>query len=162
MDLKVSTKDEKNHQILKKSWYMLYLWNKDDEAKLKQSKKKRLTQQEFMNRLMCALFEVKNSRLPTKVSFKGGSPASCINPEIPNPSFFLASPNLGTRFLLRVVVCNNPSFSNFWKIRKIKNFLKIINILFWKSKIMHACIILLLDCIYFSKRWNSISTLNPI
>jgi hypothetical protein len=33
-------------------------------------------------------------RLPTKVSFKGGSP-----PSIPNPSFFLASPNLGTRFL---------------------------------------------------------------
>jgi hypothetical protein len=29
-------------------------------------------------------------RLPTKVSFKGGSP-----PSIPNPSFFLASPNLG-------------------------------------------------------------------
>jgi hypothetical protein len=28
-------------------------------------------------------------RLPTKVSFKGGSP-----PSIPNPSFFLASPNL--------------------------------------------------------------------
>ena len=45
MDFKVSTKDpkvlfknEKNHQMLKKSWYMLYLWNKDDEAKLKQSK----------------------------------------------------------------------------------------------------------------------------
>ena len=44
MDFKVSTKDpkvlfknEKNHQMLKKSWYMLYLWNKDDEAKLKQS-----------------------------------------------------------------------------------------------------------------------------
>jgi hypothetical protein len=29
-------------------------------------------------------------RLPTKVSFKGGSP-----PSIPNPSFFVASPNLG-------------------------------------------------------------------
>jgi hypothetical protein len=29
-------------------------------------------------------------RLPTKVSFKGGSP-----PSTPNPSFFLASPNLG-------------------------------------------------------------------
>ena len=45
MDFKVSTKDpkvlfknEKNHQMLKKSWYMLYLWNKDVEAKLKQSK----------------------------------------------------------------------------------------------------------------------------
>jgi hypothetical protein len=44
-------------------------------------------------------------RLPTKVSFKGGSP-----PSIPNPSFLLASPNLGTRFLLRVVVCNIPDF----------------------------------------------------
>jgi hypothetical protein len=44
-------------------------------------------------------------RLPTKVSFKGGSP-----PSIPNPSFFLASPNLGTRFLLRVVVCHIPKF----------------------------------------------------
>jgi hypothetical protein len=29
-------------------------------------------------------------RLPTKISFKGGSP-----PSTPNPSFFLASPNLG-------------------------------------------------------------------
>jgi hypothetical protein len=29
-------------------------------------------------------------RLSTKASFKGGSP-----PSIPNPSFFLASPNLG-------------------------------------------------------------------
>jgi hypothetical protein len=29
-------------------------------------------------------------RLPTKVPFKGGSP-----PSTPNPSFFLASPNLG-------------------------------------------------------------------
>jgi hypothetical protein len=29
-------------------------------------------------------------RLSTKVSFKGGSP-----PSTPNPSFFLASPNLG-------------------------------------------------------------------
>ena len=44
-----------------------------------------------------------SSRLPTKVSFKGGSPPSCLNPEIPNLSFFLASSNLGTRFLLRVV-----------------------------------------------------------
>jgi hypothetical protein len=31
-------------------------------------------------------------RLPTKVSFKGGSP-----PSTPNPSFFLASPNLGDK-----------------------------------------------------------------
>jgi hypothetical protein len=30
------------------------------------------------------------SRLPTKISFMGGSP-----PRIPSPSFFLASPNLG-------------------------------------------------------------------
>jgi hypothetical protein len=51
-------------------------------------------------------------RLPTKVSFKGGSP-----PNIPNPSFFLASPNLGTRFLLRVVVCNIPKFSKFWNVK---------------------------------------------
>jgi hypothetical protein len=42
-------------------------------------------------------------RQPTKVSFKGGSP-----PSIPNPSFFPASPNLGTRFLLKVVVCHIP------------------------------------------------------
>jgi hypothetical protein len=42
-------------------------------------------------------------RLPTKVSFQGGSP-----PRIPNPSFFLASPNLRMRFLLRVVVCHIP------------------------------------------------------
>jgi hypothetical protein len=40
-----------------------------------------------------------------RVTFKGGSP-----PSIPNPPFFLASPNLGTRFLLRVVVCNIPRF----------------------------------------------------
>jgi hypothetical protein len=44
-------------------------------------------------------------RLPTKVSFKGGSHLGN-----PNPSFFLACPNLGTRFLLRVVVSNIPSF----------------------------------------------------
>jgi hypothetical protein len=48
-------------------------------------------------------------RLPTKVSFKGGSP-----PNIPNPSFFLASQNLGTRFLLRVVVYHIPKFG-MWK-----------------------------------------------
>jgi hypothetical protein len=42
-------------------------------------------------------------RPPTKVSFKVGSP-----PRTPNPSFFLASPNLGTRFLLRVVLCHIP------------------------------------------------------
>jgi hypothetical protein len=41
-------------------------------------------------------------RLPTKVSFKGGNP---------NPIFFLASPISGTRFLLRVVVCNIPRFN---------------------------------------------------
>jgi hypothetical protein len=44
-------------------------------------------------------------RLPTKVSFKGGSHLGN-----PNPSFFLASPISGTRFLLRVVVCNIPIF----------------------------------------------------
>jgi hypothetical protein len=46
-------------------------------------------------------------RLPTKVSFKGGSP-----PGIPNPFFFLAFPNLGTRFLLRVAVCHIPKIWN--------------------------------------------------
>jgi hypothetical protein len=44
-------------------------------------------------------------RLPTKVSFKGGSHLGN-----PNPSFFLSSPISGTRFLLRVVVCNIPRF----------------------------------------------------
>jgi hypothetical protein len=33
-----------------------------------------------------------------------------LNSDIPNSSFFLASPNLGTRFLLRVVVCHIPKF----------------------------------------------------
>jgi hypothetical protein len=44
-------------------------------------------------------------RLPTKVSFKGGSHLGNLN-----PTFFLASPISGTRFLLRVVVCNIPRF----------------------------------------------------
>jgi hypothetical protein len=44
-------------------------------------------------------------RLPTKVSFKGGSHLDTLN-----PSTVQASTNLGTRFLLRVVVCNIPSF----------------------------------------------------
>jgi hypothetical protein len=38
-------------------------------------------------------------------SFKGGSHLGN-----PNLSFFLASPISGTRFLLRVVVCNIPRF----------------------------------------------------
>jgi hypothetical protein len=45
-----------------------------------------------------------------RVYFKGGSP-----PIIPNPPLFLASPNLGTRFLLRVVVCNIPRIYQIWE-----------------------------------------------
>jgi hypothetical protein len=52
-------------------------------------------------------------RLPTKVFFKGGS-----TPSTPNPFFFLASPNLGTRFLLRVVVCHIPKI---WNVKINKN-----------------------------------------
>jgi hypothetical protein len=63
---------------------------------------------------MCLLW-TQRTRLPTKVSFKGGSP-----PSIPNPSFFLASPNLGARFLLRVVVCHIPKIWNV-KIKKNRN-----------------------------------------
>jgi hypothetical protein len=59
-------------------------------------------------------------RLPTKFSFKGGSP-----PSIPNPSFFLASPNLGTRFLLRAVVCHIPKFG-MRKINKIGTMFVIL------------------------------------
>jgi hypothetical protein len=44
-------------------------------------------------------------RLPTRVSFKGGSHLGN-----PKPTFFLASPISGMRFLLRVVVCNIPRF----------------------------------------------------
>jgi hypothetical protein len=44
-------------------------------------------------------------KLPTKVSFKGGSHLGN-----PKPSFFLASPISGTRFILRVVVCKVPRF----------------------------------------------------
>ena len=40
----------------------------------------------------------------------------------PKPNlFFLAFSNLGTRFLLRVVVCNIPKFSKFWNV-KINKF----------------------------------------
>jgi hypothetical protein len=49
--------------------------------------------------------ETQVSRLPTKVSFKGGSRLGNLI-----PTFFLASPISGTRFLLRVVVCNIPRF----------------------------------------------------
>jgi hypothetical protein len=52
-------------------------------------------------------------RLPTKVSFKGGSHLGN-----PIPTFFLASPISGMRFLLRVVVCNIlihlKCIYNFW------------------------------------------------
>jgi hypothetical protein len=51
------------------------------------------------------LVEPQEPRLPTKVSFKGGSHLGN-----PKPTFFLASPISGTRFLLRVVVCNIPRF----------------------------------------------------
>jgi hypothetical protein len=51
------------------------------------------------------LVETQVSGLPTKVSFKGGSHLGN-----PKPTFFLASPISGTRFLLRVVVCNIPKF----------------------------------------------------
>ena len=61
----------------------------------------------------------KKFRLPTKVSFKGGSPPNLCKPSYPNLSFFLAFPNLGTRFLLRVVVCNIP---DFWKVQKSQKF----------------------------------------
>jgi hypothetical protein len=44
-------------------------------------------------------------RIPTKVSFKGGSHLGN-----PKPIFLLASPISGMRFLLRVVVCNIPGF----------------------------------------------------
>jgi hypothetical protein len=45
------------------------------------------------------------SYIKPRVTFKGGSP-----PSIPNPSLFLASPDLGMRFLLRVVVYHIPKF----------------------------------------------------
>jgi hypothetical protein len=51
------------------------------------------------------LVEPQGPRLPTKVSFKGGSHLGNLN-----PTFFLASPISGTRFFLRVVVCNIPRF----------------------------------------------------
>jgi hypothetical protein len=51
------------------------------------------------------LVEIWVPRLTQKVSFKGGS-----HLDNPKPSFFLASPISGTRFLLRVVVCNIPRF----------------------------------------------------
>jgi hypothetical protein len=51
------------------------------------------------------LDEPQEPRLPTKVSFKGGSHLGN-----PMPSFFLTSPISGTRFVLRVVVCNIPRF----------------------------------------------------
>jgi hypothetical protein len=42
-------------------------------------------------------------RLPTKVSFKGGSP-----PSISNPSFFLASPNLGDEIYFKGGSLSHP------------------------------------------------------
>ena len=53
-------------------------------------------------------------RLPTKLSFKGGSPPI----HTPNPTLFLAFPQiLRTRFLLRVVVCHIPKF---WNVKRIE------------------------------------------
>jgi hypothetical protein len=66
-------------------------------------------------------------RLPTIVSFKGGSP-----PSIPNPSFFLTSPNLGMRFLLRVVVCHIPKLWNV-KINKIGSMYVWMDLKFHKE-----------------------------
>ena len=65
----------------------------------------------------------KGVRPLTKVSFKGVSTPRCLNPETPNLFFFLASSNLGKRFLLRVLVCNIPWFWNVLKItKKFKTF----------------------------------------
>ena len=61
-------------------------------------------------------------RLPTKVSFKGGREPNLCKHSYTNISFFLAFPNLGTRFPLRVVVCNIP---DFWKIQKNHKNLKL-------------------------------------
>ena len=52
----------------------------------------------------------KSLDLQQNISFKGGSPPNLCKPDYLNQSFFLAFPNLGTRFLLRVVVCNIPDF----------------------------------------------------
>jgi hypothetical protein len=51
------------------------------------------------------MVEPQVSRLPTKVSFKGGSHLGNLK-----HYFLLASPISGMRFLSRVVVCNIPRF----------------------------------------------------
>ena len=61
----------------------------------------------------------KSLDLPQNFSFKGGSPPNLCKPSYLNLPFFLAFPNLGTRFLLRVVVCNIP---DFWKVQKSQKF----------------------------------------
>jgi hypothetical protein len=51
------------------------------------------------------LVELQEPRLPTKVSFKGGSHLGNLTP------IFLSNlSNLGDEILLRVVVCNIPRF----------------------------------------------------
>jgi hypothetical protein len=54
-------------------------------------------------------------RLPTKVSFKGGRP-----PRIPNPSFFLASPNLRDEISFKGGSLSHPKIWNV-KIHKNRN-----------------------------------------
>jgi hypothetical protein len=48
-------------------------------------------------------------RIPTKVSFKGGSP-----PSIPNPYFFLASPNLGDEISFKGGSLPHPKILGMW------------------------------------------------
>ena len=56
---------------------------------------------------------------PQKFLLRVVAHPTSVNPIFPNLSFFLAFPNLGTRFLLRVVVCNIP---DFWKVQKSQKF----------------------------------------
>ena len=62
--------------------------------------------------------EGKNTRLPTKVPFKGGSPPSCLNPEIPNPSFVLASSNLGDEIPFKGGSLSHPKTLECFKNHK--------------------------------------------
>ena len=64
----------------------------------------------------------KSLDIPQNFSFKGGSPPNLSKPYYLNLSFFLAFPNLGTRFLLRVVVCNIPDFGKVQKSQKFETF----------------------------------------
>jgi hypothetical protein len=97
-------------------------------------------------------------RLPTKVSFKGGSP-----PIIINPSFFLASPNLGDEISFKGGSLSHPKILEceinknrnhvclYWMIfhrelklfylfksiirKTISNFLLFLEELIWENKI---------------------------